>query len=114
MVSIFHIAESNAWAEAQTAGLYRQSTLGRTLEEEGFIHCSYRHQVAPVANAFCAGRGDLLLLVIDPAGVAAEIREEAVDGVELFPHIYGPLNLDAVTEVRPFGAGRDGRFVDPD
>jgi len=113
VASIFHIAEASGWAEAQANGLYRRSTLGRTVDEEGFIHCSYWSQVEPVANAYYAGKRDLLLLVIDPARVAPEIRKEAV-GLELFPHIYGPLNLDAVTEVRPFVTREDGRLVAPD
>jgi uncharacterized protein (DUF952 family) len=114
MAPIFHIAEADGWADAQANGLYRRSTLGRTVEDEGFIHCSYRDQVEAVANTFYAGRKDLLLLVIDPAKVASEIREEAVDGPERFPHIYGPLNLDAVTEVRSFLPREDGRFLAPD
>ena len=113
MAPIFHIAEAGGWADAQANGLYRRSTLGRTVEDEGFIHCSYRDQIAAVANTFYAGRKDLLLLVIDPARVASDIREEAVDGSERFPHIYGPLNLDAVTEVRSFLPREDGRFCLP-
>src|SRR5579862_8585828 len=114
MAPIFHIAEAGGWAEAQANGLYGWSTVGRTVEDEGFIHCSYRDQIAAVANTFYAGRKDLLLLVIDPARVASDIREEAVDGSERFPHIYGPLNLDAVTEVRSFLPREDGRFLAPD
>lgn len=108
---IFHIAEAERWAEAETEGLYRGSTLGVTVEEVGFIHCSHRHQVEDVANTFYRGRHGLLLLVIDPAKVTAEIREEpSADGAERFPHIYGPLNLGAVIGVRPFPADEDGRF----
>ncbi|HUC36722.1 MAG TPA: DUF952 domain-containing protein [Acidimicrobiales bacterium] len=114
VASIFHIAEVSGWAEAQASGIYRRSTLGRTLEEEGFVHCSYWHQVASVANEFYADQKNLLLLVIDPARVAPEIREEAIEGLEGFPHIYGPLNLDAVTEVWPFVTREDGRLVGPD
>jgi 2-iminobutanoate/2-iminopropanoate deaminase len=84
MTPMFHIAEASGWADAQANGLYRRSTLGRTVEDEGFIHCSYLDQVEAVANTFYAGRKDLLLLVIDPAKVASEIREEAVDGRERF------------------------------
>ncbi len=111
--SIFHISEASGWAEAQASGIYGRSTLGRTVDEEGFIHCSYWRQVEAVANAYYAGQRDLLLLVIDPARVVPEIREEAV-GPERFPHIYGPLNLDAVTEVRRFVTREDGRLVAPD
>jgi len=113
VASLFHISEASGWAEAQANGIYRRSTLGRMVEEEGFIHCSYWSQVEVVANAYYAGQRDLLLLVIDPARVAPEIREEAV-GLERFPHIYGPLNLDAVTEVRPFAIREDSRLVAPD
>jgi uncharacterized protein (DUF952 family) len=113
VASIFHISEASGWAEAQASGIYGRSTLGRTVDEEGFIHCSYWGQVEAVANAYYAGQRDLLLLVIDPARVVPEIREEAV-GLERFPHIYGPLNLDAVTEVRPFVTREDGRLVAPD
>ena len=114
MAPIFHIAEASGWAEAQADGLYRRSTLGRTLADEGFIHCSYRHQVERVANAFYCGSRDLLLLVIDPAKVLAETRDEAVGpAADRFPHVYGPLNVDAVTEVVPFTADADGRFHIP-
>ena len=54
----------------------------------------------------------LLLLVIDPDRVEHEIREEQ-SGDELFPHIYGPLNVDAVVEARPFPPNADGTFTAP-
>jgi glutathione S-transferase len=109
---IFHIAEVQAWSDAQADGDYRQSTIGRTLDDDGFIHCSRFNQVEVVANAAYRGRRDLLLLVIDPTKVGAEIRDENLDGgSDLFPHIYGPLNLDAVVEVRQIPVGPDGRFV---
>jgi glutathione S-transferase len=115
VTSIFHIAEADGWAEAQATGSYRRSTLGRSLAEEGFIHCSYREQVEPVANAFYQGQDGLLLLEIDPAKVQAEIRVEALgDQTEGFPHIYGPLELEAVKAVRPLLTGPDGRFAIPE
>jgi uncharacterized protein (DUF952 family) len=114
MEPIYHIAEASSWERAGQDGSYRQSTVGRTIDEEGFIHCSYARQVEAVANNFYRGRSDLVLLVIDPARVEAEIREEAGgDGRERFPHIFGPLNLDAVVEVRPFACGADGLFRTP-
>jgi uncharacterized protein (DUF952 family) len=90
---IFHIATRDAWDAAARAGEYRADTL----ETEGFIHCSEAHQVAAVANARFRGREDLVLLWVDPARVRAEIKyEDASDGSGKFPHIYGPLNTDAV------------------
>jgi glutathione S-transferase len=111
---LFHITLATAWDEAQATGQYRQSTLGKTLDEEGFMHCSRREQVAGVANAVYQGHDDLLLLVIDAVKITAEVRNESVEqGGEMFPHIYGPLNLDAVVEVIPLRRGRNGRFAYP-
>jgi uncharacterized protein (DUF952 family) len=108
---IFHIAGEADWQAALTEGTYRTSTVGRSLEEEGFIHCSERHQVAGVANAFYRGRTDLFLLVIDTNRVAPEIRYEALDGgTERFPHIYGPLNVESVVAVEPLKPRQDGVF----
>jgi uncharacterized protein (DUF952 family) len=111
---IYHIATAADWDRARRDGQYAMSTLGRTLAEEGFIHASTAAQVAPVANAFYQGVPDLLLLVIDPALVGPEIRYEHVPGQEQpYPHIYGPLNLNAVVETRPFPPAPDGTFSSP-
>jgi uncharacterized protein (DUF952 family) len=111
---IYHIATASDWAQAQAAGAYTTSTLGRTLAEEGFIHCSGADQVAAVANMFYRGLPDLLVLVIDTGRVRPEIRLEQLAGsAEPFPHIYGPLNVDAVVETRRFEPGPDGRFFFP-
>ena len=80
------------------------STRERTLEEEGFSHRSYGHQVAHVVGHVlprCGQAGGPL--VIDRQRVKAEIREESAGGDERFPYIYGPLNVDAVIEARPVG-----------
>jgi uncharacterized protein (DUF952 family) len=111
---IYHIARASDWAQARAAGEYTTSTRGRTLAEEGFIHCSASDQVAGVANMFYRGLPDLLVLVIDVGRVRPEIRVEQVTGSEEpFPHVYGPLNVDAVVETRRFAPGPDGRFRFP-
>ena len=111
---IYHIATASEWARAEAAGEYTTSTLGRTLAEEGFIHCSAADQVAEVANTFYQGLPGLLVLVIDTSRVRPEIRLEQVTGSgQPFPHIYGPLNVDAVVETRRFEPGPDGRFSFP-
>lgn len=103
---IYHIADEREWRDAERTGEYRISTRGLTLDQVGFIHCSVASQVADVAGRFYAGLSGLLLLTIDPARVRADVRWEAVPGSdELFPHIYGPLDTDAVTHVEAFDPG---------
>jgi uncharacterized protein (DUF952 family) len=103
---ILHITSRAQWQAAQAAGAYQ----GDTLATEGFIHCSTPAQVLGPADALFRGRGDLVLLVIDPTNVGPEIRYEGLPGGEQFPHVYGPLNLDAVTRVVPFPPQPDGTF----
>lgn len=112
---IYHIATSADWERARCDGEYTTSTFGKTLAEEGFIHASWPSQVIGVANAYYRGvEEDLVVLVIDPVRVRAQIRDEYVPAAgATFPHIYGPLNADAVVAVRPLPAGPDGEFAFP-
>jgi uncharacterized protein (DUF952 family) len=105
---IYHIASAEDWARARRAGEYRISTRGRTLEEEGFIHCSRAGQVAGVADRFYRGVPDLVLLTIDERLLKSEVRYESMPGAdESFPHIYGPLDVEAVVSAEPFAPGGD-------
>jgi uncharacterized protein (DUF952 family) len=111
MAIIYHITSASNWAAARRQGSYAADTLA----SQGFIHCSKPSQIITVANRYYAGQRGLVLLAIAPAQVEAEIRFENLEGgSELFPHIYGPLNLDAVTMVLPFEPGSDGAFSLPD
>lgn len=108
--SILHICKRPAWIQAQNQGEYRAASLA----EEGFIHCSTIHQVVKTANLLFQGQGDLVLLYINPEKVSAEIRYENTEGGdELFPHIYGALNLDAVDKVLDLQADAQGYFELP-
>ncbi|MDT0201014.1 DUF952 domain-containing protein [Nocardioides sp. AE5] len=98
---IFHVAEKSRWEAALLAGSYAQSTLDRTLEEEGFIHASREDQVAGVVQRYYADvRTPLVLLTIDTDKLTSPWREEPV-GDDTFPHIHGPLNPSAVVSVGP-------------
>lgn len=109
-VLILHIADSTDWEASILQGFYQ----GPTLASEGFVHCSTAEQVVPVANRLFRGRQDLVLLVIDPRRLSAEVRPENLEGgSELYPHIYGPIELDAVVRTVPFRPGPDGRFTMP-
>lgn len=81
-------------------GFSHDSYTPASLEEEGFIHCSTTDQLDRVAETFYAGRNDLCLLTVAAAGVGPMlVYEDLYEANELFPHIYGPLPLNAVTEV---------------
>lgn len=100
---LFHLALRRDWEAAQAVGEYRVSTLGRTLEDEGFLHASYRHQVEGVRARFYAGVTEpLVLLEIDPSRLDVPVVAEVPDGgSEAFPHLYGPLGTDAVVAAHP-------------
>lgn len=113
---IYHVALASHWDAAQTTGSYRISTLGRTLDDEGFIHCSYADQVAGVADTFYRGVTEpLVLLTVDTARVGSEvIAENAGGGIELFPHVYGPIPVAAVAAVTALARDEGGRILIPD
>lgn len=103
-MQLYHLALADEWADAVDRAMpYQRSTIGRTLEQVGFIHCSFDHQVGATFDRFYAGRTDVVLLVIDASRLDAAVRvEDLADTGEAFPHLYGPLELDAVVDVRPY------------
>jgi uncharacterized protein (DUF952 family) len=102
---IFHIASEQDWRRAQREGSYAAPSL----EQEGFIHLSTPAQVVSSAQRHYAGRDDLVLLVIAPDALTAELRRErSRHHRDPFPHLYGRLNLEAVRRVVPFPRDRDG------
>jgi len=115
---ILHLALNNAWLAAVEQGAYHADSLST----EGFIHCSRPSQIVDVANAFYRGQHGLALLVVDPSKLEAELKWEPPAEPEpsharagdLFPHLYGPLNLDAVVRVIPFEPGLNGKFTLPE
>ncbi|MBD2206723.1 DUF952 domain-containing protein [Calothrix sp. FACHB-1219] len=106
MKTIFHITQAEKWESAKILGSYRADSL----ENEGFIHCSEVNQIVNSANKFFFNQQGLVLLFIDAGKVKAEVRYEEAEIGELFPHIYGELNIDAVFGVVDFEPGEDGLF----
>ena len=98
---IYHCSLLADWHAAQAAGEYTISSRGRTLEREGFVHACYSGQIAGVLQRFYADVTEpMCLLTIDPDKLGVPvIAENLVGGSELFPHIYGPIPVDAVVEV---------------
>jgi uncharacterized protein (DUF952 family) len=103
---ILHITSKKEWLEARERGGY----VAPSLQTEGFIHCSTEKQVLHVANAFYRGRTDLVLLKLDEAKLNSEVKWEPPAGLpaqgisesDKFPHIFGPINLTAVSAVFDF------------
>lgn len=105
MTRIFHLTTLGAALAARQNGVYRTESL----EKDGFIHFSQRHQLLGVANAFYAGQTDLVILVVDVSRLQADLKYEppvhpsasasAPAADQLFPHLYGPLNFNAVEQV---------------
>jgi uncharacterized protein (DUF952 family) len=107
MTVLFHITSQRDWERAMRAGIYTAASL----DGDGFIHCSTATQHAAVANTAYRGRTGLVLLLVDSERLTAEVRfEQAAPGGEAFPHVYGPLDLDAVFEATPYRPAADGRF----
>jgi uncharacterized protein (DUF952 family) len=94
--TIYKICPAPAWREAERAGVYKGSADD---SRDGFIHFSSAAQVAGTAGKHFAGQDDLLLIAIDPDTLGDALRWEPSRGGELFPHLYGELDLRAVTDV---------------
>lgn len=104
---IFHITSRKDWEAAQAKGEY----IADSLRLEGFIHCSTLAQILPVAEKFYKGQSGLVLLMIEPTLLSSTLKWEPPSGGtpppgvpagDKFPHIYGPINLDAVVNVSDF------------
>ena len=98
MPVIYHVTTAADWQEAKQKGFYDHPSLN----EEGFIHCSQEHQVSGVLERYFAGKTDLVKLVIDTEKLTSKyIFDWSPSTHDTFPHVYGRINLDAVTEVVP-------------
>lgn len=93
---IFHIITQSDWDEAIGQGYYR----AKSVDSEGFMHCSRTEQVEGVLERYYANQSNLYKLTIQSNLVKAPIQYEIAPSInQLFPHIYGNLNIDAVIEV---------------
>ncbi len=104
---IYHIVIESDFLAQLDGAVYRPSNL----DEDAFVHCALEPSVIPVANDYYAdASGRLLLLEIDPARLASETRYEAaaptagagsshMASATEFPHVYGPIDKEAITRV---------------
>ncbi len=105
---LVHMCGAQEWSRARRhGGIHPESSAG-------FIHLSTPEQVHLPANRLFQGRGDLVLLHIDPAALDAPVHWEPGVPTDpesmLFPHLYGPLPVHAVIRVTTYRPASDGRF----
>jgi len=115
-VLIYHVATEHEWEQIQKDGLCYYSTRGRTLAQEGFIHCSYAEQVPGVLSRYYADVTEPLLLLAINEDLLAEpaVPENTSGGTELFPHLYQAFPATAVVMAIPVERTADGGFVLPE
>ena len=107
MRTTYHITSTLQWQAARQQGYYQPKDFDR----DNFIHLSYRHQLLTVARRFYRGREGLAILVIDSSKIKDGLVEENLEGgIELYPHYYGVLPLDAVIRAIAFPCNADGSF----
>jgi uncharacterized protein (DUF952 family) len=115
---ICHITTRTAWEAAQASGEF----FSPEFDDHGFIHCSTSEQVLMIANAFFSGQSGLVLLVIDAARLKSPVRWEPPHSTgrlpeftqnAVFPHVYGPVNVDAVARMVDLVPNANGNFVLP-
>jgi uncharacterized protein (DUF952 family) len=111
MKYLYHIAKASDWEHAQRNGFYAVGSLQRSFEEDGFIHLSYVHQVNIIADMIYKKTPDLVLLKINANKLTANVKDELADRPrDIFPHLYGNLNLDAVESADPYEILDNGNF----
>lgn len=104
----FKIVDAAEWAGAEAAGAYAGSAVDRA---DGYIHLSTEPQLAGTVTKHYAGRSGLLLLTVDLARLGETVVWEPSRGGGLFPHLYGPLPVAAVTARRAFEVTADGAMA---
>lgn len=108
MDMLFHITTAAHYAQASGERHY----LPPPYAQDGFVHCSFAHQVAPVANRFYRDSDDLIVLKIDPTKLGTRVVcENLHGGQELFPHVYGPITLESVVMVLALRRTDDGAWA---
>jgi uncharacterized protein (DUF952 family) len=103
---VYHAATADDWA-TRTETFYQPAGYAA----EGFVHCSTAEQLTGPLHALFLGRKDLILLTIESSALTSDvIYEDLYDAGEDFPHIYGPVDLEAVVASEPIPCDEQGRF----
>ena len=108
---IYKISPASAWREAERQGAFRGSPDDI---RDGFIHFSTSSQVAETVRKHFFGQAGLFLIAVDADALGDALRWEPSRNDELFPHLYGELDLGAVIEVQEMHARSDGTHDIPE
>ena len=108
---IYKISDIALWRAAERERCFHGAGVDL---RDGYIHFSTADQVVETAARHFVGIPDLLLIAVDADALGAALKWEPSRGGALFPHLYGPLPLDAVAWVKPLPLGADGRHVFPE
>lgn len=110
MPTIYKICPASAWREAERLGTYRGSEVDLS---DGFIHFSTAQQVRSTAAKHFAGQKGLFLIAVDADALGDSLRWEPAREGALFPHLYGELDVKAVSKVEPLPLSAAGRHIFP-
>ena len=100
---IYHIVLPEAWAAFDT-DLYEHPSLAA----EGFIHCSFAEQLDAVIARYYSGAERVVVLEIESDKLMSRMIKEPSTNNEIYPHIYGPINRDAIVAAKVRDINRDG------
>ena len=110
MNTIYKICIAAEWREAERAGVYRGSAADH---KDGFIHFSTAEQAAETAAKWFAGQRDLVLVAVDADALGDKLKWEPSRGGALFPHLYAPLDISAVSWAEMLPLASDGHHILP-
>lgn len=103
---IYLLSSQKEYQQALSTG----SLIRDSIEEEGFIHASPKSQLTRIANKYYTATEEPLILVVDKSKVTSPVKWEPATG-GLYPHIYGPLNTDAIVEAQPIALNDNGKYA---
>lgn len=109
MNTIIKVMTLQAWENAKEKGIITEPSL----QEEGFIHCSFLNQSLQVAHKHFAAESSIVFLTIDPERVQAEIKYELAANGEHYPHIYGVIHTSAIINIHTLNQHEDRTFTLP-
>ncbi len=106
--SVYHMLESTSLNEAYRTGY----VINPSLKKEGFTHCVKKNQILQIANKYYLKGKDILLIEIDQRKLSYPLRFDYVSSYrDFFPHIYGPINITAITRIYKLKRNTQGQYV---